>query len=476
MSDLLAILSQGAASLAAQRAAAATASHNLQNANTPGYARQRATIAATLPADRYGSAWIGRGSVLQGISQSRDRYLEAQIPAQLGLSARSASASATLGSVTVLDPNVTGGLGDALSGFYTALRAAAQSPADPGLRQAAVTASRTLALTFQRTRSGLEEARAGVDAQLSGAVGEVNGLAQQVADLNAEIRTSRAGGAEPNDLLDARQKAVDRLAELTGVAPVATSEGDVSLFLPGGAALVSGLQASGFATSAAPFSPTNPYAEGHLTLSLRGANGAAQAFTGVGGELGGLLDARDGALQTAVQSVDTLAYDLAVQVNGVHAAGFGLDGTTGDPLFTVGGASAAGYARTMDVNAALLADPRRLAAALAATSPTSAAPGDAGNLQRLIKTESAALSNGLDATAGLAKLTSAFGAAASSATALASHEPGLRENLVQLRESASGVSIDEELIELQKAQKAFEAISKVIQASTEMFDTLLALK
>ena len=159
MSDLLAILSQGAASLAAQRAAAATASHNLQNANTPGYARQRATIAATLPADRYGSAWIGRGSVLQGISQSRDRYLEAQIPAQLGLSARSAAASATLGSVTVLDPNVTGGLGDALSGFYTALRAAAQNPADPGLRQAAVTASRTLALTFQRTRSGLEEAR-----------------------------------------------------------------------------------------------------------------------------------------------------------------------------------------------------------------------------------------------------------------------------------------------------------------------------
>ena len=116
--------------------------------------------------------------------------------------------------------STVGNLGDSLSNFYAALRASAQSPADAGLRQAAVTASRSLALGFQRTRGGLEEARAGVDAQLAGTVVEVNGLAQQVADLNGQVRTARVGGAEPNDLLDARQKAVDRLAELTGVAPV----------------------------------------------------------------------------------------------------------------------------------------------------------------------------------------------------------------------------------------------------------------
>ncbi|MBK9518796.1 MAG: flagellar hook-associated protein FlgK [Anaeromyxobacter sp.] len=469
MSDLLAILSQGAASLAAQRAAAATASHNLQNANTPGYARQRATVATTLPADRSGNAWIGRGSVLQGISQARDRFLEAQIPAQLGLTARAAAASAALGSVSALDPNTVGNLGDSLSNFYAALRASAQSPADAGLRQAAVTASRSLALGFQRTRGGLEEARAGVDAQLAGTVVEVNGLAQQVADLNGQVRTARVGGAEPNDLLDARQKAVDRLAELTGVAPVATSEGDVSLFLPGGSALVSGLQASTLATQ------VDPANGGHLALRLVGASGAALAFTGVGGELGGALDARDGALRAAVTAVDTLAWDLASRVNAVHQAGYGLDGTTGDALFTTG-ATLDGAAARLEINALVLGDPRRLAAAAAATGPTSAAPGDATNLQALIATERAALGNGLDAVAGLAKLTSDFGAAARSASALAEHEAALTDNLVQRREAVSGVSIDEELIELQKAQKAFEAISKVIQVSSEMFDTLLSLK
>jgi flagellar hook-associated protein 1 FlgK len=470
MSDLLAILSQGAASLAAQRAAAATASHNLQNANTPGYARQRAVVSATLPADRYGNAWIGRGSMLQTVTQARDRFLEAQIPAQLGQSARSGASAAALSSVSALDPAAAGNLNDALSRFYTALRAAAQSPADAGLRQQAVTASRSLALTFQRTRGGLEEARSGIDAQLVGSVAEVNGLARQVADLNGQIRTSRAiGGAEPNDLLDARQKAVDRLAELTGVAPVPTSDGDVSLFLPGGSALVSGMQASTLSTVA------DASNDGHLALRLAGPNGTAQAFTGIGGELGGALDARDGALRTAVTGVDTLAWDLAAGVNAVHSAGFGLDGTTGDALFAPG-ATLAGAASRIDVNAALLADPRRLAAAGAATSPTSAAPGDATNLQRLVATERAALSNGLDPFAGLAKLTSDFGAASSSASALADHDQGMKDNLVQLRESTSGVSIDEEMIELQKAQKAFEAISKVIQTSSEMFDTLLKLK
>lgn len=470
MSDLLAILSQGAASLAAQTAAAATASHNLQNANTPGYARQRAVISATLPADTTGNAWIGRGSVLQTVTQARDRFLEAQIPAQLGLSAHSAASSDALQAVTALDPSAAGNLNDALSSFYAALRAAAQSPADAGLRQAAVSASRSLALTFQRTRAGIEAARSGVDARLGGDVAEVNDLARQVADLNGQVRTARTvGGAEPNDLLDARQKAVDRLAELTGVAPVTTSEGDVSLFLPGGSALVSGLQASSFSTQ------PDPANDGHLMLQLKGPNGSAQAFTGIGGELGGAIDARDGALKTAVTGVDTLAWDLAGAVNAVHAAGYGLDGTTGDVLFDAG-PSLAGAAGRIDVSAAVLADPRRLAAASAATGPTSAAPGDATNLQRLVDTERATLSNGLDAFAGLSKLTSDFGAAASTAQAFADHDAAMKDNLLQLRESTSGVSIDDEMIELQKAQKAYQAISKVIQASSDMFDTLLSLK
>ena len=88
----------------------------------------------------------------------------------------------------------------------------------------------------------------------------------------------------------------------------------------------------------------------------------------------------------------------------------------------------------------------------------------------------AAVSGGLDAAGALAKLTSDLGLAASHAEATAAQDATLRDNLTAMRESVSGVSIDEEMIEMQRAQRAYEAISKVLAATSTLFDTLLALK
>jgi len=467
MSDLLAILSQGASSLAAQRAALATASHNLQNANTPGYARQRAVLATTLPSDRSGSAYIGRGALLQTVTQSRDRFLEAQIPAQLGSAARSSAQASVLSSVSALDPDGAGGVSGALSAFYASLRAMDQYPSDTGLRAEVVASAHSLGLALQRTRGSLEDARTGVDASLGAKVSEVNDLAAQVAALNGDIRTARASGGEPNDLLDARQKAVDRLAELTGVSPVPTSEGDVALFLPGGAALVSGLHASSLSTLA------DASNDGHLSVKLAGPNGAAIAFTGLGGELGGLVDARDGALKAAVTALDTMAWDYANTFNGIHRIGFGLENSTGRDFFTIG-TTLAGAASRIDVAAAISADPRRIAAANLNTPFV--VPGDQVNLARLIATETTNLSGGRDTVSTLSKIVSDFGVASQHAEALSSQDAAIRDNLTTMRESQSGVSIDEEMIEIQKAQRAFEAIAKVMATSSSLFDTLLQLK
>jgi flagellar hook-associated protein 1 FlgK len=458
MSDLLTLLNTGASSLAAQRAAMQTAAHNLQNANTPGYARQRVAIEATLPGDRMGHAWIGRGAILGAVTQSRDRFLEAQIPGQLGEAARNDTAARALEAVSVLDPEASGGLGEALSGFYSALRALSQNPGDTVLRQSAIGTARTLGLAFNRTRGALEDARTGADAKLGGAVGEVNDLARSVADLNLQIRAARAGGVgEPNDLLDARQKAVDRLAEVAGGVPVPTSEGDVNVALPGGLALVTGGAAASL--SLAPDAANG----GHLAISLV-TPGGSRVPAAPGGELGGLLDARDGALGDAVRSVDQLAWDLAGAVNAVHRAGTGLDGSTGQDLLDPG-ATQDGAAARFAVASAVLADHRRLATARGGGS------GDGANALALVATETSA-----DPHGALSRVIGQFGAAARGVRAAADQALGLRDHLATMREAASGVSIDEELIEMQKAQRAFQAISKVIQASSEMFDTLLQLK
>jgi flagellar hook-associated protein 1 FlgK len=467
--DLLSILSSSGTSLAAHRAAVAVASHNIDNASTPGYARQQADLVAVAAGDAGSGGFIGSGVRLANVTQVRDRFLESQIPASLAGASRSSAEAGALEAVAVLDPQASGGLGDALSNFYSSLRALNQNAGSITLRQAATSSARSLTLAFRQTAGSLEQARSGLDAQIQGRIVDVNQLAQEVAGLNGAIRSARATGAEPNDLLDARQKALDRLAEITGAVPVPDGSGDVSVTLGGGVALVTGTLAGSLETIP---DPTN---DAHLSIRAvpPGSSSPIAVSTGaLGGEIGGYLDARDGALATAVGRIDGLAFDLAGAVNVVHQAGFGLDGVTGRTLFDVG-TSAAGAATRIAVSAAVANDPRALAAASAA----SGLPGDATALQAILETERRALGvSGLDPTSTLADLTSQFGGATRSARAIADQDGSLRDHLQTMRQAASGVSLDEELLALQKAQRAYEAVAKVIQTSSEMLKTLMDLR
>jgi len=467
MADLLAILSNGSASLLAHRAAASTAGHNLQNANTPGYARQRAELEATRPAHFQGDAYLGRGVRLGAVTQARDRFLERQIPAALTAESRSRAESDALEAVNALGPEEAG-VSSALADFYSSLRALSQNAGDSSLRQAAVGAARSLALTFNGAARAVEGARAGLDAQLEGIAQEANLAAADVARLNQEIAIARAAGAEPNDLLDARQRAMDTLAELVGASPVPAGAGHINMVLPGGTALVAGIRAG---TLAATPDPTNG---GHLALTLRppgGGPAVALRPAAVGGRAAGVTDARDGSLAAALGALDGLAFELAGELNAAHRAGFGLDGGTGRDLFDAG-ATAAGAALRIAVHGGVAGNPDLLAAAATAAE----LPGDSTALFALLATESAALPSGLPPGAALARMVSGFGAAAARARAIAEQDRGIREHLETLRESVSGVSIDEEMVNLTKAQRAFEATMKVITTADQMLETLLSLK
>ncbi len=400
------------------------------------------------------------------MTQARDRFVEAQIPASLAATASATAESDTLGSVHVLDADLQGGLTASLGNFYSALRAMSQNPGDSVLRQAAVNASSNLALSFKSTAKGISDARTAVDSQVTSYLTEVNSDAAQMADLNKKIFEGRAGGGEPNDLLDARQTLQDRLAELTGAVPVPDGSGNVSMALPDGTTLVT---ADHSASLSALGDPTNG---GHVALQMVKADGSGPYASGtLGGTLGGLLSARDGALKDAESGVDTLAFDLANAVNTVQQAGYGLDGATGRPLFDVG-ATADGAASTLAVDAAVTADPGVLGAA----STAAGVPGDATNLFQMIDTENTVLSAGLNPGAEVSSLTSAFGAVSSQAKATSDNEGAVKDHLLKMRDSTSGVSVDEELVNLQKAQRAFEAVSKVITTSSDMLETLMQIK
>jgi flagellar hook-associated protein 1 FlgK len=462
MADLLSILSSSSTSLSAQGGLLATASHNIDNANTPGYARQIAALEAVTPAEQVNGAYIGRGSALTTVTQARDRFLEAQIPKALGDAAYSTAQSDALQAFHGLDLTDSGGLDSAISGFYSSLRALAQNPGDSGLRTSFLGAAQTLARSFNSTAGELESARSGLDAQASGLAGEITTEAQAVADLNVQIRQASASGAAPNDLLDLRQQHLDNLAELAGATTVATSQGDVNVTLPGGLALVSGGSAGSLSTT--------PDASGHVTIRITPPGGGpiSLASSTLGGTLGGTLAARDGALKTAGDQLDQFAFDLASALNTVHQAGYGTDGSHDLDLFTVG-ASAGGAASQLAV---AITDPAQLAMAGAGGGS-----GDATNADLLIQTEMQGLgAGGKDVPSTLSAIVSQFGSATASAKAFADQDGAIKDNLTSLRESYSGVSIDEEMITMQQAQRGYEAISKVIQTADQMLETLLNLR
>lgn len=466
MSGLLGTLLNAGNSLGAHTAAQATTAHNLANANTPGYARQRAELAATYPpALSAANGTVGAGVSLSGVTQARSRFLDAQVTLATASQRQSSTQVEMLQAVVALDPQA--GLTEALSHFYASLRGLTQNAGSRSVREAAVGSAGRLVQAFHLAVGNVSRARDAADAQLGARLPEVNNQLAQVARLNEQIRGARVTGGNPNDLLDQRQALVESLAAAVGARTVPSADGDANLFLPDGTALVMGVAAGSLGTIA---SPANGM---HLSLQLTAVDGTGpRTLVNLpGGELGGILRARDAELGGVEARLDTLAFELASALNAVHQSGYGLDGTTGRALFTLP-ATSLGAARELQLNAEVAADVGLFAAAQ--SSPV--APGDARAAQAMVDTESQLLSTGATAGNTLSGLTSSFGAAVERLQAQLDGETSVLDHVKSMRDAVSGVSIDEELVAMQRTQRAYQAVSKVIQTTDQLLETLLNLR
>jgi len=468
MADLFSLLTTSSSSLAAQSGATATAGNNIANANTPGYSRQIANIEAMDTAGSSVGVFIGRGAQLTSVTQARDQFIERQLPQAFAQSGSTQAQNKALSSVSALDPQASGSLQSALGAFYSGLRSLSQNAGDVGLRQSAVNATQQLVQSFHVAAGGIEGTRTAIDSDIGATVDKVNADAQGVAALNVQILSSTVNGQRPNELLDKRQKLIDELSTLTGATPYESANGNISLALPGGTTLVNDSHAATLSTVP---DATNA---GHVSLRILRPDGSgpyALPSTSVGGQLSGDLTARDGALKSTLDSLDSLAFDIGTALNTIASTGVALDGTNGHTLFTLP-ATSTGAASSLQVNAALTANP-----SLFPAGQTVGSSGDNTNVLAMMATEQQNLStSGKSPPATMQLLTATFGSQASQAKAFAEQDGALVDHLGTLRDSASGVSIDEEMINLTKSQRAYQAIAKVITTADSMLQTLLTLK
>ena len=328
----------------------------------------------------------------------------------------------------------------------------ANNPEDAGVRATVVQNGVTLANLFQSTASQLSAIGASVGSRISSTVDNINAAGQQVAALNVTIRQSLAAGQQPNDLLDQRDRLLDQLSTLSGATVTNLPDGTVNVAV-GTSDLVQGVNAN--------------------TLSLSGANGLLARGDASGGTLGG-LEGTQVAAANAVSSVNALVAAVATQVNAVHANGAGLDGTTGLNFFTV---TPGAEASSIAVNTALVDDPRKVAAAAKPAGGGVPPPGDSTNAELLAALQNAPVANpafgGQTVQASYQKYVSSLAGQVQGAGNSLLNASATATQLQSQRDGVSGVSTDEELTDLLKYQRGYQAAARVISTANDLIGTII---
>lgn len=439
--------------LLTQQQAMDLTSQNVANANTVGYTRQRVHMEAVVPA---GFPSVGGGVAVQSIERIRDQFIDFQIRMESGSEGeyRMRSESLALAEISLNEPS-EGGLLHLMDAFFNSWRDLANAPEETTARQAVIEAGSTLAFAAQRANGTFTALQEDANARISSTVDEINSLASVVARLNQQIMTQRVSGDPASELSDQRDLALDRLSQITNLQVIEKKSGETDLFI-GGRALV--LSNKNFDMYVDQNILNNNYFDVKWTT-----DSAAVRFTT--GEIQGLLHQRDTDLPDRKADLDTLIGQLITDVNAVHAAGFAADGVTTATAFFTGTDSS-----DVVVNVVLVADPSLVAAATVAAST-----GDNTNAHSI-----AELQFGMSLVGGTQTydafytgMVTKLGVGARDTAALAKNQQQVIMRVEQLRQSVSGVNLDEEMVALVQYQRAYEAAAQVIRKIDEMLDRLI---
>lgn len=463
MLGLFGTLNLGARSLQIQRQGVEVAGHNLANVNNPAYARQRINIQTSLAIpSALGSQ--GTGADVISIQQLRSSLLDAQIQTEGSVSGfLEAKQKALQNGQAVLGEQIDQqgggehGIAAGLSTLFSAFQSLSTNSTSLSERQNVVMQGQNLASQLRQIDGRLGRLSAALDDAVEGDVSTANDLIKTIANYNSQIfkeETDVPGSA--NDLRDLRQQKIEELSKLVNLQTAPQAGGMVTVSISG----VTVVADAGVADTLETYDAGG----GQMLVRARTA-GTPLALTG--GSLQGTIDARDGALQDLRSGVNGLAALLITEVNALHSSGFGLSGTTGENFFT--GTNAA----DIDVNSALEGNP-----ALLQASGTNGAVGDnqvALALAQLANKAQASLSN-QTFSENHGQSVAGLGNALSSVNRELNDQTVVGNMLLRQRDSVSGVSLDEEMTDLVKFQKAFQASAHLITTIDEMLDTVLSLK
>lgn len=507
--------------MTAQQLGLYTTGHNISNANTPGYTRQRVSFETAEPFPGAGlnrpqiPGQLGTGVQAGTIERIRESFLDVQYRSEntkLGYYSSLSSALAKM--EDIMNEPSNSGLQNIMSQFWSSLQNMADRPENLGARQVVAAKGQIVAETFNYYYNSLDGIKKDLGSEMDVTVKNINTIVSQIDELNKQIASVEPHGMLPNDLYDKRDQLVDQLSSLVNVKVTAVKPTQYGQPLPTAVGLyqIELVQKDGtsFGTGAQLLTvDTTTGASQQNELSITAENGVkAPPLKGnvqsvqVGsvtldnlnfsGKLKGLIESYGyidangkvkGYYPEMMGKLNKLAYAFASEFNHIHQQGYGLDKT--DPageFFDLGGSTdydeTINYAQIIKVRDDIIKDPTNIAAAKT--------PGDnsgdntiafqlADLKKKDFKDYSVPLPNDMSGTFDFyyAAMIGDLGVAAQSANTNKENVQVLVDSVEYNRKSVSGVSLDEELTNMITFQHAYNASARMITVIDEMLDKII---
>ena len=460
MSGLYSSLNNTVKALGAQSRAIEIAGKNLANVNNPSYARQRVIFGdrGTVQTPQ-GAESLGLEAM--GIQQLRDKLLDKQVMRETALKSsfeseqqnlQRAQAALSQGVSSTNASSSGSGVAGALDDLFNAFQSLAARPTDAGERQVLLQKAAILTDRLHQADGSLSQVQSDIDTVITGNVGDANRLLGSIAALNRQIgqyESTNPGAAV--DLRDQRQAQLEKLAAILPVDAREDSSGQVQVVVKD-------------ATNADIVLVDKATVNGTVAFTGTGltAGSPATAVALSSGSIYGGLTARDGAVQTLRSNLDLLARQLVTSVN----AAYNPTAATGD-FFTAAGTTAA----TISLQSGLTATNLK-ASDGGAAGDNSIATAVASLASQKFSTGSG---DAIDGTYSqfFSTTVSNLGQALSSANARVDDQTNIAQLVQQQRDSLSSVSLAEEMSDLMRFQRAFQASSRVFTVLDDLLDTVV---
>ncbi len=485
MSDLLSI---GVSGLNVSKKALETTGHNLANANTEGYSRQRVSQTTNTPISK-GGLIHGSGARIVNINRVHDTFVEKRLNSTISEHEFFKERSLQLEQVENIFNEIDNeGLNKILNRFYNSFRELANQPENETIRSVVRDNASLVVKDFHRIRETVDNIARNIDKKIEMDVVGINQITEHVSILNKKINEMEVVGAETGDLRDQRDLAIRNLSAFFEINTYTDNRGNYNVAAKGLGSLVSGGSSQRLAVMARNKDDSTNNMAGSIEIVFEDRPQSAVTSRFVNGTFASQLKMRNDDIRQVQDDVDQLAFSFIQTTNAVHRKGFvnrqiAMDQegnpvtsdkrgpTTGIDFFAVP-LQAEGASLAIDLSEDIKNDLTNIATSIAPNSP-----GDNRIAIGISKLQHEKLLDEGNSTIEEKFLQTVGNVGVKSGKARLDSEQseGILAQTKSIRERLSGVSVDEETSNMVRYQQAYDASAKVIKSADEMFKTVLGL-